>query len=351
MDFYNATGNARDLDPYFKPITSNYFPFAYLLLFFVSLLGSLEDARQIYFVALTSFFAFWCYRGLKVQSRPVSILNVVSIGLVSFPFLILLDRGNAEGLLFINLGLFFIYYKKGEPKLYIPLLASAIAMKLYPAVFLVYLLGDRKFKEILQTLGIAAALTVGSAMLMVGGVARTLEGLQRGLVYYRDEYVLLGAGRSFGHSLFGMLRVTREAIFGSDWAPGVLEAFVSGWGYLTVLAFLGLTYLTLISRGKEWKKTAVFVLSFCLFPHVSPDYRMILLFLPFIQFLSDPEAEAGDLQYAVLIGLILVPKPFHYFGTSDTGIATIVNPLLLATLLILLCRDLWMSRSKTGWKI
>ena len=128
--------------------------------------------------------------------------------------LILLDRGNAEGLLFINLGLFFIYYKKGEPKLYIPLLASAIAMKLYPAVFLVYLPGDRKFKDFAD-FGIAAALTP-SAM---SGRGQTLKAFTRfGLLPRR--VCLLGAGRSFGHSLFGMLCDPR-GYFWLDWAPGV----------------------------------------------------------------------------------------------------------------------------------
>ena len=144
--------------------------------------------------------------------------------------LILLDRGNAEGLLFINLGLFFIYYKKGEPKLYIPLLASAIAMKLYPAVFLVYLPGDRKFKDFAD-FGIAAALTP-SAM---SGRGQTLKAFTRFRPYYRDEYV-----SSVRDDLLVTVCleccVTREAIFGSTGRPAF--GGVCQWmGISTVLAF------------------------------------------------------------------------------------------------------------------
>jgi len=116
-------------------------------------------------------------------------------------------------------------------------------------------------------------------------------------------------------------------------------------------------YTTLLSSGvlfftKDylWKKVALLTcLIICLTP-ISFDYKLILFMLPILLFINSNEEEstAKNIIYALLFGLILIPKDFYYFVPGDglvlnnfTSISVIINPILIYTLTVFLFFDMF----------
>jgi len=89
---------------------------------------------------------------------------VILVGL-SYPVLMLLDRGNMEMFVFAYIaGFFYFTYVRESSWTASLCLAAAIAFKLYPATLLLLLLAERRFRPLVLTVIIAGGLTAISVV-------------------------------------------------------------------------------------------------------------------------------------------------------------------------------------------
>ena len=324
-DFYNIYNAAAGLDPYaFK--VSVYFPFTFVVMYPFTFLKA-DLAYALYFTAFTVFLVCFISRSLKNQRRIEKASDLFVFTFLSYPFLFSVDRGNVEMLIFVFLALFVHFYVKGRQRISVIFLSLATAMKLYPAVFGLLYFEDKKYRNILLSALLVAALTVSSAAILKGGIRGSVTGLKRNLEIFEREYIRADHGLQHNCSLYGAVRIFHQEVLEKTNVP-----FNRKLVFGLTAALLGLVFVFAFFREKTfWKKICLLVLIILLLPQVSYDYKLIHLYIPLMLFLGNQEWGRWDTVYAALFGFLFIPKDY-YLLRSDISIAVVINPLLMLSI-------------------
>lgn len=114
-DFNNLTFLIKDFTP-FKSVNIwlNYFPLAYILLFPFTFI---KNKIFSYLIFLTIFLSFWIYTNIKVftcknLNKLENFQNIFIITTISYPLLVLIDRGNFDMMLLILMFLFVDFFRE-----------------------------------------------------------------------------------------------------------------------------------------------------------------------------------------------------------------------------------------------
>jgi hypothetical protein len=276
-------------------------------------------------IVFLGFMACYIWTNVKESNISDTILNTFILLFFTFPVLFSLSTANFEMFVFIFLSLFIYFYQKKRIVPAILFLSLAIAMKGYPAVFVLLLISEKQYKEILYTILLVMILTLIPMVLLGDGFQDNLASgvhlMNLNLSLLFVIYSIIG--------LVVILIVTYSLIFGS-------------------LCF--------------WEKVMILTLIMCLFPPISMDYKLIHLFIPlflFINFKTDPkgsneENRTGYLfskpifDYIIVISfsLLLVPKNYRLFFGFQEG--DVINPLIMIFIVILLVRKAFLRVKLIG---
>jgi hypothetical protein len=268
---------------------------------------------------------------------------------MSYPVLFALDRGNQEMLVFVLLFWFFyFYFVKRRTWLGVAFLTAAIAMKIYPAVFLVLLIADRRFRE-------AACGVVGTALAWLGGAMVVGQWSGRGTVaVLRSTVDTLAGGHgtymlgmeAVGHrnSLWNVTVLMQNISATADRIPGLVRPYAA----FALLLFVVLSAYVVFVEREPWRRVALLTVAMLLLPYLTGAYNLIHLFLPIMLFVNTGRSGRFDRTYAILFGLLLVPLDYLII-ISDTSSATLLVPLIMGLLVLLLLVDrLWSTAPAAG---
>lgn len=319
-----AVGVTKGKNPYLASMPSVYFPFTFIMLYPLTLLA-VKSSLFWYSVVTVFTFLFFVYNRTKNYVYPFVFT------LLSYPLIFLLDRGNIEGLLFLLLALFTYLYATRKYLLAVIALAMAISLKLYPAVLLVLLVSDRRFREAALCLFMVFVLSLAGLMFLQLQIpGSTLQGLagsfwaslgQFKSLYYGDQGG--GYGFAFNHTFNNLIRSL------DIYVPFIrnTDLFIRIYSGIVLVLFMLLAWYVVKAEKVEWRKILLLVSAMIFFPYVSFDYTLINLYLPLLLFLSAPESSA-DLAFTLMFGLLLIPK--NYFFTAGLfNLGTFLNPLLV----------------------
>lgn len=319
-----------------------YFPFAIL----TALASTVVPMRVgwallilLFLAAVTVLLRGW------VVDREEHLLTKMQYGFVlvalSYPVLFALDRTNLELLLFVFLGGFFYFlYVRQSDWLAALFLAAAIAFKLYPATLLVLLLAERRFKTCAYAIGFALGLTVVGTAAMAGlghySLAELWHMNTMGKTYYQVTMVMGGGGLQHGHSLWGLVELTRYLRGNS-----VTHSRTLLYEGAAALIFLLLAIHVVFRETERWKRVLLVMVPALLLPFVSADYTLIQLYFPLVFFLNARRVSRWDSVYVVLFALPLVPVDYYYFSLYNDGISlsVILYPLAMLALVLLAVFD------------
>lgn len=312
----------------------SYFPSTYLVVDLFSWVVPAQTAAAVYLLAFTVFFSAYTFYNLKTDRLTETLKHVV-LCLCSYPFLITFHTGNFEWVVFAGVALFIHFYVRQQYTLATLFLALAISMKLMPAVFLVLLFTERRYKQIAYTFGWGVGLTLLPLLVFEGGLRSGLGGylahLQASQKMYFDLMVLSGAGTHFGHSLFNAVRVFVPG------NPAEITAMLTPYIVFTMFILAGIAFYILRYERRLWKKVALLVIALNLLPYTSTDYKLLHVFIPLFLLINDPEPERLDLTYVVLLSLLLIPKTFVFFNSNPLlKLDVVLNPAIMTVLLVLI---------------
>jgi hypothetical protein len=267
---------------------------------------------------------------------------------MSYPFLFTIDRANAELYTFLFLcGFAYFYNSFNHYKSLFALicLSLAIAMKPFPAIFLVLLASEKKWKNILYVIIFAALITIFSLLCFQGSILENIQGLRRNQAMFVQDYVIGSGGWPYGVSLFGLIKVIAAFVLKISKDIGIISSSdivrtFFDWVSLLLrpysvlsLIIVGLVSLYILTKEKIfWKKLALLVFVMNVIPPTSGDYRLLNLFIPLAFFINEPKSSKFDLAYLILFGLLLIPKNYFIIpAMTDMGlsIGVIINPLLM----------------------
>ncbi|MDD4005391.1 MAG: glycosyltransferase family 87 protein [Elusimicrobiaceae bacterium] len=322
-DFFNMLRISAD--PYARAIViGNSFPFLQRVYWAFSLLP-LWAARWLWLLTFAGFGLTALYRGFKTGDRTGDALNTLAVFCFSYPVLFAIDRGNFETYTFMCVYLFATAFAAGKRNLAAVFLGIAMAMKPFPAAFLGLLLAEKEFDCAARSVATAVGLSLACYASYPGGLFENFARHTLILQLYHYGYVYGYGGVVYSHSLFGAIK----ALLGAPTLPYELWWLVRAWG-LAALALAGSLVWFAGRRRTElrfWEKTALFVCAMNLLPYSSGDYKLLHLLTPLIFFANEPDAGPFDRWYAVVFGLLLIPKGFIMRAGINEGV--IINPLLM----------------------
>jgi len=320
-DFFNHFYTAKHLNPYYPPnLFTVYFPFTYFCVYLLTFLPA-KVAFALLFGIFICSFAYYVFRNLPASDYLGRISGVIILTFLSYPILFTVDRGNLEILVFLFLLLFVNYYQKGDNVKSVIFLSLAIAMKLYPGVFVVLFCADKKYKNIIYTGVLVLALSVFSAAVLEGGVQASLQGLQNNLGLFKEAYMRSVMGLHFNTSLYGAI-----TILGKKFT--FLSIVIKYYTVLALIAFALISLFIVLKEKEFWKRVSLLVFMMLLLPQVTFDYKMIHLYIALMLFLNSHKQSQHDMLYAMLFGLILIPKDYLIIQ-PDISVAVFLNPLLM----------------------
>lgn len=325
-------------------------------LFFLPSLFSFHSQALAYVFYAGIFLVYllcYNYNYLKIISpadgREVNrIRDTFIFTFMTYPVLFVIDRGNQEMYIFIMLSLSIFFYYREKHLISALLLGLAVHIKMYFAVFLLLYLADKKYREIRIVIYLFIILPFLASLIdnwlfpavqFSGSTFAFLKTAASSDNWYNNLYVLGDDGAAYCSSLYGALKAILYFLF-PDIRGGSLPVYRLFGAYFPVsLLCAGIIALYILFIEQEaWRRVALATFSLILFPFVTADYRLIMLFIPMWMFIHSEQRSKYDALYATLFGLLLIPKDF-YIIRRNISISVIINPLLITAFMISLVRE------------
>jgi len=272
--------------------------------------------------------------------------------LFSAPVLFLFERANIVFVALIFL-MIFSFFKDNKNSIIreiaIISLAISIGIKLYPVLFALLLIKEKRFKDVIR-LAVYLAVVFILPLFAIGGLSQ-ITLVFKNIYNTSDIHLEWGVGYSVN-----ILNITRSffAILGNFGnSPIILGKLFS-----FVILFLGL-FSIFVSRSK-WKTVAFLTLLMILVPSISYEYVLIFMIIPLIMFL-DREGVAAPIDYLYLTCFVMIFIPFtlNKIDFINSGFGVRARPLTYGlliqnfatlSLLILLLIDLFIEKKKDFFK-
>ena len=311
MDLFNPVYYSVDKTPYTwgETVARNYFPFAYMIVYPMRWLYpyDMENAITAYearysqysSIAACAFFIlsfgmlfYLLYKSSK--ESEVEKLGILAALFCSSVTLFNLDRGNQQILTSAFLALFILTYRSKKKWLnhvgYIAL-AMAAALKIYPALFGILLLYEKKYKDAFITILYGFGFAFLPFFWLSGDVVTNFQHFIKVL----EDFVELKGVGALGIS-----------------APTILNINVN----LKVISYL-MAVLALISAPtlkSEWKKLMLLTMVLVMTSEQQSFYCLSFLFLPIVLFFNE-EHGWGDILY--VLGFVLILSPLQYSWSNS----------------------------------
>lgn len=330
-DFFNIYNASTELNPYSEPV-SVYFPFTYILMFIHTLMNKWVAFTLFTGIFIASLF-YVVFNSIPSLVKAEKYFYSFVLIFMSYPILFVIDRGNVEIWLFLSLLMFVNFYAKEKIILSILFLSIAISMKLYPAVFGLIFLFDKKYKEIFYTSITTISITLISMVFLKGGVFNSINGLTKCLAEFNRSYIHDLHGIQHNISLFAPLKFVFYQLAKKYSSIASLEnIFNTGYFILAILIFGIVSFFLFKYKHQYSNKISLLLLSSLVLPQISFDYKLINLYIPLLLFIKKDEKSKYDFPYSILYGMLLIPKDY-LFIEKDISIAIFFNPILILILM------------------
>lgn len=323
-DFFNSIADALNGNPYDK--YSNYPPLALLIfkiysmiipssMSLVSLTGNYLrglQAANISFIIFLLVVIFTFIKILKFELKDFDHLEYFYLFfLISAPMTYALERGNIIIYAFIFSYLFVMFYNSDsrvKRELAYISLGIAFAIKVYPAIYGLLLLREKKWKEAIRTFiyGIVCFIV---PFYYYGGI-NEIENFVKGLLISSNNVYGTGDNVSFNNIFNTFMLATGFNV--SD-------------RFILIIMIVVVTLLIIIALFVNDRQIALISITLLavLVPSFSYYYVMIFFFIPFISFLKDiinKRINSKCLLYAY--ASILVPLGLPIISKLSAGFKT-----------------------------
>ena len=349
MDFKNNYNKVIDYDPYQVLGPSKYFyngltvhwPLGMTLIFFFTFLP-INISIYIYLIIFLLLFIFFIYSFTK-EYVLIDKIKLLLVGILSYPLIFSIDRANVEIYVFILTAFFIKSYFFDNKKYGLLFLSLAGAMKPYPFIFLGILFLDKKILEILFTVSLSILINFILILSFKGSLSANFESLFSNMAIYSDWYQIGNMGLSFGHTLWGVLKIsiyTFIKLFHLNIVKSEILLFLFK-PYLLTMLLLFIFTLKIFYTSKERNTSlmiSILTVQMILFPFVSGNYRLLYMFIPLLIFVNEDKNGFRDYLYIILFGMLLIP--LHYFPiNNDIWSEVVLYPAILTMLLVLFLQD------------
>jgi hypothetical protein len=347
MDFFNMVFAAKNLDTYVRYSSASspvFFLLCNMLNGAIPELSASQYGVRYLFVGRAVFAAYTllslglfalAFNGLfkKFNVPGKYRLWFHLIFIFSYPVVFAVDRGNYVLLTAALMALFLLQYINGKTFFAALLLAFAVSLKYYFAVFGVLFVIDRKWRDACVAALFAAFLLCASLAFFDGGFLANLKGLYRNVMTYNTVGQSERMAEVLGHNtsiyaLFDAPYCAAKKIYGKSSA--LLVPLNSKIKLLANAILLLVVSLGFVPKIKLHDKFLLLTAGMLLFPLMSGDYIMPAFFFPAVYWIL---SEPNDRVMPWLAGLYVICKryiPLYNHGDDfSVTIQAVLNPLVL----------------------
>lgn len=220
----------------------------------------------------------------------------------SYPSIYCIERGNITMVAAV-LTLVFVMYRDSDKRLLRELsfiaLAVAASIKIYPAVFGLMLIFDKKYKDAFR-LAVYGAVLFFVPFVFYDGMTSVWQFVDKIIDFSGKKAVNFGLGQVSVKNIV--------ALFGHvlEWSDDLKR-------YIGSVLFLLTQFLALFAAftvPKRWQKAAALTYFMINIPAVAQAYSLFFLMVPFLMFLSGREkTRKADWAYLIVFALFFIPLP------------------------------------------
>jgi hypothetical protein len=365
-DFSDMIIDAGRENPYQDP-AGIYLPFAWV---FFRVFGAMPyDLALTLFLFVASGGLFMLLvAALAGTVRPAWKRVALALALLalSYPVICVVDRANLEIYLACLVAAALYFFARQRYGLGTLCLILSASFKLYPFVFLLLLLRQRRMKWILLgLLGFVAAFFLSFGVLGLP-VETGVEFYGRDLVFLTRTYVLENYALEGCASIWNVYKIAliTASNFGLmapvdfSYDGNFIRNSYAVYSTLTALAGLALAFHVCFVE-KEFLRCAIALLLYLsVSTPMGADYRLLHAGIALVVLILLRTRRPYDLVILVLLALAMVPKKeifLAYAGKTETNFAdvsiqVVLNPLLVATALaFLVCDGFRLFDSRWAW--
>lgn len=255
-----------------------------------------------------------------------SIMSFVMI--VSFPVMFCLERGNII-ILSVILAMFFVFFKDAPNPIirelsYIALAFSA-GIKLYPAIFGLTLIIEKKYKEAARTILYGLIIVIGPIIFFIDEFktsGTTVAAVSSLLQINSTSLADTGTSSALMKILKNLLSFATNKKSSLNFSSVSIENFVhilklnNGATIAKIVCAITeiIAAIAAFMTKSEWKK--IFLISYLMLniPSASSSYALSFLFIPFFIFLfGTTERKYSDKFHIVCFSLLFTPLPMFWY--------------------------------------
>ena len=256
----------------------------------------------IYYLGLFLILFFFSMEKLLGDRRSAPKVFMITAILCSAPMLYAVERGNIIIYSFVFLVIYFVYYN--DKRIWVRelgyiCLALSAAIKLYPALFGLLLIKDKRYKD----------------------AARTAI---YGLFFTFIPFAFFGGFSSLKMMIDSIGAFKGAENYGISFSNGICFILIGSTGYHPALSICGLLaaavliisfFLTGKTGQDRWKSIMVLSLSLYGLMENCSKYNALFVIIPWIIFLCNSERlRLIDYIYALMFILMLAPIPLGFFN-------------------------------------
>lgn len=357
MDFFNSVSHAMGREPY--ALAAIYPPLCYAFYWVCGMLmgndamAILENhyASQLELKQLTLpmlvFLAYftitlviflWLLTQMK-QGKRYEKVWLACVIMCSVPFIYQFERAN---IIFLSLLFTMVFFwlkdstNKWLRELSYICLAIAAALKIYPAIFGILLVVEKRYKDAIRLM-IYGIVFFFVPFLFVRGGFGTIPTFLENLTYTSTEYSATREGYKVNFSALISYAATQVSSNKILWEQ-------IGEKSALLISALGICVLPWIK--KNWKRVLLLTCILVGLPNMSFEYTVIFMIIPLIMFLDGEKNRVDKIVYTTLFILIFFPLPlgwnehaslyaYYFYNRSFNAIQTSVALLLMTLFLII----------------
>lgn len=341
-DFIGMLYVIRDLNPYdHMDSWINYFPLAYLTIYPLTFI---KNVMASYLMCLFLFLSFFWGMNFKCLSclnltKIENFRNIFIFTFMSYPFLMVADRGNFDMFLFILFAAFIYSFKSEKYLLAAILIAIENACKPFSILFLFLFLFKKKYKEFFVSLILTAFLVLGGFLVTKGHFFDQINTFLLNLIDFKKHYILSNYDNNYGMFGSSSLFMALKLLLTRTTHTPIIQPALLAEAYKYLNLFISVVILFFTFKEKIfWKQISLLTLQMLLLPYLTNDYKFIFLFAPIWLFLNSETKSKYDLIYTIFFGLLLIPKSMliimpvsgieYYYSLS-----LIINPIIMISFL------------------
>jgi len=340
-DFTRTFQLTKDLSPYqdmTRVYSGNdsvaYGPFGFLFFSFFHWLPSMNRALFLFYCIFTIIFFCINYNFFSIKNQTSlleNIKNTFIITFITFPFLFAIDRGNIEIYVFL-FSFFGVYaYFKNNIKTASFFLILATAIKIYPGIFFLFYLRDKKYKEFFYAFIAGVLFVLICFSFFKGSLLYQIESFY-GQLQLVNEKCLLSVSSC---KALNITPIFKRIVFYIS--PALYSEYIvmlyNIFSFILLLFTFAIIYT---KRLQKWQELTLFVILIFFIPALSVRYKLLFIFIPIYYFLEENTLDKGkvyNIFYSISFGLMLIP--FYY----KRPIENLYHFLLNSILFIAICRE------------